>query len=1444
MFPLVNAPFIPWLVLYSIIGAVIGVFLSWLFPGGVLRARLYPWRPRAALLLSVLFSSLLARGLIHPRIGFSLTSIVVFLVAILLGYLTSRMPDPGTPTFVERWLDRLASTRETVSDVDRPIAPVEQMVFKHGWKARPKFETSTEGSFVGRNDLLGRLSSQFISKGGGTILISGVRGVGKTALVDRALVDARNNLALVYWSEAATFLEDRATPWHPIDMLVRRTLIKLGGSLPPDPKNSPSDTEASKLMRAAEEYSRQPVVRFWGRLNPVGRRIRDMHAASNWQIFVLKFSASDISGALAEPEQKQTGKPRIDPEKLLRSLIRKLYMTLHTSSLDDEARVLQKSLCTKKQRQLFIHTLEKAFDKSVSKSYKEIVSNSISDFIKDNRASVSERKFDVIRILIALAVIGGAYEGAKFLYKIVVAKWPWVGTVAPEWYAQVVGLAAGGIGLYITWTVTTKRTRERGSDRSQQSQFSLEYDFSIERMQRELESLMNALQPADDGKFYPYRCFTRSAVIFDELDKLENADKQLDDVITHFKNFFTLSNSVFVFLTDHEFYEYLNREAIKAQRARHYSPQHTFFNEKIYLRKPEFARFREAFYRFTNPKWIQKRVASLPSDPGLIDYLLAPEPRNSRALNGNALDVIASLPLPALTHLYIRKEGYADESIRTAIESAFISKEGRKDALALAHIWASQARSRADNTELKKTKKEFEDAGGPSNAQAVSYLYFCKDDFENDRNGNRYPKYSDVIAGWYQALNSPSLKDYQSIKRVQFPLGDLAQALCFQTRNHYFDLYQLVYDYISDYLEGLPVIALEDKRFAPETRLASRYQRLLEVAFDSVKEDHPSREYFNGLLMESLYAVFDKRGTGAGVKVGDILFHDDDKSAKSGWLTQKNDDRISPYTGRDVEKINHAIVALLQLLLEHNAISSSVVDSSSPNFEAQLNANVINWTALGSASFEWNDDVQSVIKLTSNKEPHEEELVRFWKDHKGELEAFDNELARLWTNATMPDDAAKLKAAIRELRGKTDAVRLRSIKVSETDAEMLKASVMTPEARRALMSKSILDRIKAEDDAFIVEEAIKGSAADEQAREMDSRRKQFEAATGVQLRALISPRDTDYFVFFASGPVPPDTELNWANFPKANDYVLWYSSAKQQLTDPNNNVWFYYPPSNESSARALFDDYCFVATKGRLSRIVAHVQAAEYKDTSLAVRAGAEAVGFIGAGSSFQIALSRPELEMATTLLDRAVSDFQANPTAAGKAYNTEKSTTAYDAIAALTDHMANSIGEREEPPFDLKLAINDTLRLLVDSDVSNLSAQDWLRLFASGRTSSFTSAVIGAVVNQVVAESLRTSLAADPSRPSLEEQRLLDVARKELVSWINLQILAIAEVTSSDVKQMLATADWATELEKRRRGLRSTALPPKTSPSRFPFVRRARRASGKNRKPGSGPPKQSSAPR
>ena len=43
-----------------------------------------------------------------------------------------------------------------------------------------------------------------------------------------------------------------------------------------------------------------------------------------------------------------------------------------------------------------------------------------------------------------------------------------------------------------------------------------------------------------------------------------------------------------------------------------------------------------------------------------------------------------------------------------------------------------------------------------------------------------------------------------------FSLTDVARALCFQSRNHYFDLFYLIHDYVGSYQGGVPILHLNE----------------------------------------------------------------------------------------------------------------------------------------------------------------------------------------------------------------------------------------------------------------------------------------------------------------------------------------------------------------------------------------------------------------------------------------------------------------------------------------------------------------------------------------------------------------------------------------------------------------------------------------------------------
>ncbi len=1389
------------LFLVGFIGSVLGVLISNFVPGGRARER-FTWYPKSGGAVGT-FVSMVPAVLFLRNASAFISLPVTFLTGLIVSYLFSRLPR------INQFLEKPPAPSP---DPPAEIKP-NSMCFRKDWNVRPRYETEENGLFVGRNEFLERLNSHFISRSGGTILISGVRGVGKTALVDRALVSSRRKMQNRYWKDTWKYLE-RARPWHLIDLKARRTMLELEGH------TSPENADYLTLKRAAERYANS-APRWWQKFDPVDRRIRRMHEASRWQLFVLKFSASDISGALPEPEQVVTGKPRINPEKLLRSIIRKLFVTFDPSRSEPEARVLKWSLRDKAKRQLFFDTLNAAYKKSISKSYKEIISNTISDLLKQTQTSTLEGKMSGEKVAIVLLCVA-----ACIFFSLL----GWSRAWKPLEYLQTLGIPAA-IGGYILLSWGFKRTREKTLDQSHQSSFSYEYDYSLHQMRQDLESLVRTLSPGRDESSEshdPFRCFRRTIIVFDELDKLEQADQQLDDIITHFKNFFTLSEAVFVFLTDHEFYEHLTRETVKAQLARHYPPQHTFFTEKIYLRKPEFARFREAFFRFTENAWLEQHTRSLPADAMLIDDLLKRDEKN--------VALVEQLPLETLTQLYVQRRQYKDEQTK-AIEREFGRQQGMSNAMAVAQIWASEAARVSGAGTFQELRQTFHKAEGWKDAAAVSFLYHRREDF-----GATDQK---TINKSFKRLETSFLSRYEGVDSAPFTLSDLARALCFQTRNHYFDLYNAVYDYVSSYEDGAPVLVLDEGRYAHEPKLWSRYQQLLEIAFDSARENHPSREYFNALLMESLYRAFDKRRTGENVKIGEILFPPRDELAvvaktllepaksenlavapvvegegetfqqalihlvklASDKLTapqtalEQNGAKVQlqPYTDRDAEKINHAIIRLLRLALAHSAIRGVTTD-----FEAHLKDNKAKPLSLADLEFVWNDNSYSNIRSVVREE-HEQDLINFWREYGSELDAFDVELTGLWTPMPVAGDSLRIRTAIGELRTKAEVVGIGQGTISGPDAGALKANVGTRDSRETFWPRAILDRIRAEDDVDVMEVFDKPASDSVVAQAMIPRKSEIEPKIGVPVRGIIRPRNTDYAIYLIVGPVPAsDVDLAAVKslLPEKTS-LLWYVTGREapEFSTPlPEGIQIYASPLTgapqpRQGAAKLIQDYIASASKHRLETVVTHLQAAQYKDAQLAQRAGAEVLGPIVSGSDVLEALSHSSLSPAAQLLrekrERLGAVGLTDWTDLSTNWSTEKA----------NQRLASEIVEKGHLAPAFANVIEQSVSELF-SEPAKVTADTWVKTFLSATEEP------NAIWLMLVKSLIKQLMGKKMDEAKITNQSLRSAINEHFVPWLANSIQSVLQSINVDTVSVFSFLDATQELERQRRSLRASPLP------------------------------------
>ena len=154
----------PWLLVAGLLASLGGMALTYFFP------RSWWSGPKSQLDLfkgagAGLISSVIAGGLTNNLF-------IVVPVGLAVGYLASRVrphEEPAPPPPPPQKSPAVKS------------GSVMRVPLQQGWDKRPRYESREGGMFVGREELLKRLAGDFTSRRSGTILISGVRGVGKTA---------------------------------------------------------------------------------------------------------------------------------------------------------------------------------------------------------------------------------------------------------------------------------------------------------------------------------------------------------------------------------------------------------------------------------------------------------------------------------------------------------------------------------------------------------------------------------------------------------------------------------------------------------------------------------------------------------------------------------------------------------------------------------------------------------------------------------------------------------------------------------------------------------------------------------------------------------------------------------------------------------------------------------------------------------------------------------------------------------------------------------------------------------------------------------------------------------------------------------------------------------------------------------------------------------------
>src|SRR5260370_20551949 len=154
---LTNLPYRPWLLVAGLLESIGGVVLSHFFPKLSRLNPDYQFHPESGIGAGLLFSGI-AAAVFHNLY-------IVAPVGLVFGYMIAWLrPDkkPEGPAPLEE-------------PKPAPADPVTRLPLQQGWDRRTRYETQENGLFVGREELVERLTADFSARSTATILISGGR---------------------------------------------------------------------------------------------------------------------------------------------------------------------------------------------------------------------------------------------------------------------------------------------------------------------------------------------------------------------------------------------------------------------------------------------------------------------------------------------------------------------------------------------------------------------------------------------------------------------------------------------------------------------------------------------------------------------------------------------------------------------------------------------------------------------------------------------------------------------------------------------------------------------------------------------------------------------------------------------------------------------------------------------------------------------------------------------------------------------------------------------------------------------------------------------------------------------------------------------------------------------------------------------------------------------
>jgi len=288
-------------------------------------------------------------------------------------------------------------------------------------------------------------------------------------------------------------------------------------------------------------------------------------------IIVVLLNAAQLE---AEAEQKSENS-KIHPRKIIENLIRRLYSSTKDINLPNDIK----------------EDVTKLYKKAVAKEFRLLENYQRKQ--EFSRQVIKEKAYEILlneaNIKIMIFLTSWAIAVALQFTNTSLTPWTSLNKLIPLILAFPLPYA---INLWYRKKLNLKELKEE----IEKAEELYEFDSSIGNLEFDLEQLHRKFR--ENGKKLVY--------VIDELDKLDL--DQVIEVLKFFKNLFTLSDAIFIFIGGEEIYDYIER----SEENPYYRPkEYTYFTSKYFLCRPLWSDLSKFFDEIIEIKEIDNKNLEL-----------------------------------------------------------------------------------------------------------------------------------------------------------------------------------------------------------------------------------------------------------------------------------------------------------------------------------------------------------------------------------------------------------------------------------------------------------------------------------------------------------------------------------------------------------------------------------------------------------------------------------------------------------------------------------------------------------------------------------------------------------------------------------------------------------------------------------------------------------------